>query len=241
MKKVLSIALAIVMVLSVSVVAFADDTVVLNLDQEDAYIFWSNGNWSTGEFTDYLMTDLIAALQTEGTQLVITRSAETHIEHSGSETYEKFLVTDSWYSGVDVESGYNWVSLGTAGHNSTTEPGVGIIDCISDDGITIVYDGNTIAQALVDGGFDAEGHSVVFISNSSPESQYKVSNISVIVPEGAAAEEAEETEEAEAAEETTEAAESTETSTASSPDTGVALALVPMAIAGIAVVSSKRR
>lgn len=44
---------------------------------------------------------------------------------------------------------------------------------------------------------------------------------------------------AEATEETTEAAE--ETTTTTSPSTGVALALVPMAIAGIAVVSSKRR
>ncbi len=43
----------------------------------------------------------------------------------------------------------------------------------------------------------------------------------------------------EAVEETTEATE--ETTTAASPSTGVALALVPMAIAGIAVVSSKRR
>ncbi|MCD7847629.1 MAG: hypothetical protein LUG49_06345 [Oscillospiraceae bacterium] len=242
MKKVLSIAIALCMMLTLSVCAFADDTVVLNLDQEDAYIFWSNGNWETGEFTDYAMTDFIAALQTEGAQLVITRGTESHIEHNGGETYEKFLITNSWYSGADVTTGNTWVALGTAGHNSTTEPDVGIIDCISDDGITIVYDANTIAQALVDGGFDVEGTTVLFISNSLPAGSYKISNISVILPESAAAEET--TDEADASsdvEETTEAVESTETSTASSPDTGVALALVPMAIAGIAVVSSKRR
>ncbi len=239
MKKVLSIALAIVMVLSVSVCAFADDTVVLNLDQEDAYIFWSNGNWESGNFTDYTVAELVEALQVEGAQLVITRSAESTIVHNGSETYEKFLITNSSYSGSDVESGYTWVSLGTRGHNSTTEPDVGIIDPISDDGVTVVYDGATVAQRLVDGNFVVDGTTLVFISNSLPAGEYKISNISVIVPESAAAEET--TEETSETEETTEAAESSETSTASSPDTGVALALVPMALAGIAVVSTKRR
>ncbi|MCD7824326.1 MAG: hypothetical protein LUG86_10005 [Oscillospiraceae bacterium] len=239
MKKVLSIVLAIVMVLSVSVVAFADDTVVLSLDQEDVYLFWSNGNWNTGDFTDYAMTDFIAALQTEGAQLVVVRASESTIQFSDGGDYEKILITNSWYSGADVTTGDTWVALGTAGHTDADEPNKGIIDPISDDGVTIVYDANTVGQALADGGFGVDGTTVTFISNSHPDGVYKFSSISVIVPEGAAA--AEETEEAEAAEETTEAAESTETSTASSPDTGVALALVPMAIAGIAVVSSKRR
>ncbi|MCD7804695.1 MAG: hypothetical protein LUH03_06040 [Oscillospiraceae bacterium] len=52
-------------------------------------------------------------------------------------------------------------------------------------------------------------------------------------------EEAEATEEA--TEETTEEAEETTATTTTSPSTGVALALVPMAIAGIAVVGSKKR
>ncbi|MCD8006826.1 MAG: hypothetical protein LUF29_07650 [Oscillospiraceae bacterium] len=59
----------------------------------------------------------------------------------------------------------------------------------------------------------------------------------------AVAETEETTEEAEATEEVTEEAteEASEETTTASPSTGVALALLPMAIAGIAVVSSKRR
>ncbi|MCC8196162.1 MAG: hypothetical protein LIO49_05075, partial [Ruminococcus sp.] len=209
MKKVLSIALAIVMVLSVSVVAFADDTVAFDLDQEDVYLFWSNDNWSTGDFTDYAMTDFIAALQTEGAQLVIVRASESTIQFADGGDYEKILITNSWYSGADVTTGDSWVALGTAGHTDADEPNKGIIDPISDDGVTVVYDANTIAQALADGGFDVEGTTVTFISNSSPAGVYKFSSISVVVPEVV--------EDVNASEETTEeateeASESTETS-----------------------------
>ncbi|MCD7784629.1 MAG: hypothetical protein LUH18_03475 [Oscillospiraceae bacterium] len=243
MKKVLSIAIALCMMLTLTVCVFADDEVIFSEDT----MFWSSGNWNDYTLENATITEFVELLQTEGAVLVVTRDTEFHIEHSGSETYEKILILNSWWSGTDVNSGLQWVSLGTAGHTSTTEPDVGIIDCISDDGVTVMWDGATVAQALIDGGFNVEGSSPCMIINCSADGAYKISNVSIIVTETVAEETAEEetTEEAEASEteETTESSESTETASAStsSPDTGVALALVPMAIAGIAVVSSKRR
>ncbi|MCD8006822.1 MAG: hypothetical protein LUF29_07630 [Oscillospiraceae bacterium] len=245
MKKFVSIAIALVMVLSLTVCAIADDALL----SEDT-MFWSNGNWSDYTLDDITMPALLEALQTEGACLVLTRDTESTIEF-GDGTWEKFCILDSWWSGSDVTTGNSWVVLGTGKSTSEDEPGTGIIDCVYDDGITIMWDGATVAQALIDGGFNSEG-GVTIISNSSNDGAYKIINVSVVISEYASSASTEEesaeeetTEEAESAEtsETTESTESTETTSAStsSPDTGVALALVPMAIAGIAVVSSKRR
>ncbi|MCD7772379.1 MAG: hypothetical protein LUH23_09910 [Oscillospiraceae bacterium] len=250
MKKFLSIALAVVMVLSVSVCAFADDALV-----SETTMFWSNGNWNDYTLDEITMPELIEALQTEGACLCVTRDTETHISFADG-GYEKFNILDSWWSGTVESTGYQWVVLGTAGHTDADEPDSGIIDCVYDDGVTVMWDGATVAQALIDGGFNSEG-GVTMIINSSDDGAYKVSSVSVVISEYAtstsSAEEEtteetseETTEEAEdasdATEETTETTESSSSSSSSSsPDTGVALALVPMAIAGIAVVSSKRR
>ncbi|MCD7804692.1 MAG: hypothetical protein LUH03_06025 [Oscillospiraceae bacterium] len=236
MKKVLSIALAIVMVLSVSVVAFADD---LYLWDEDTVFFYPLDGWQQYELESGTMTEFIEALQTEGARLVITKDTETHIQYEDGGAYEKFAVLNSWWQGVDVESGLQFVFLGTAGHTSEMETGNGIIDCVYDDGMTVMWDGAEVAEALVAGGFNVDGANVIIVNNCSEDKAYNIINVSIVVPETT---EEEAVEDVNASEETTEeASESTETSTASSPDTGVALALVPMAIAGIAVVSSKRR
>ncbi|MCD7847628.1 MAG: hypothetical protein LUG49_06340 [Oscillospiraceae bacterium] len=233
MKKFVSIAVALVMVLSLTVCAIADDALV----SEDT-MFWTNGNWADYTLDNITMTELLEALQTEGACLVLTRDPETHIVYDDG-TWEKFCILDSWWSGTDVTTGNGWVVLGSGGTTSEDEPDGGIIDCVYDDGVTVMWDGATVAQALIDGGFNSEG-GVTMIINSSDDGAYKITNVSVVVSDVASSVEEETTEEASSdAEETTEA--STETSTASSPDTGVALAFVPMAIAGIAVVSSKRR
>ncbi len=232
MKKVLSIALAIVMVLSVSVVAFADDTVVWT----EPTMFFSAGNWNSYTIED--PEGFLDALQTEGAVLVITRDSASDVLSGGgtSDTYENFVIVDSWYSNSD----YVW--LGTAGHTAADEPSKSIIDALSDDGTVATYDAATVYARYVELGLD-QGGDPIMISNTS-STAYSISSISVVVPEAAAVEETEADSE-EATEETTEAAEETTTSSSSSssssPDTGVALALVPMAIAGIAVVSSKRR
>ncbi len=241
MKKVLSIALALCMMLTLTVCVFADDEVVWSEDT----MFFSAGNWESYTVED--PDGLLEALQTEGAVLTITRSAESGVTGGGtSDSYENFVLIDSWYA-CDP---YVW--LGTAGHTAADEPSKeGLIDCLSDDGLVCTYDAATVYAAYeAAGGLD--GGSPIIVSNTSASGVYSITNISVIVPETpiettSSDDEAESTDESadaetaeETAEETTEAS-STETSTASSPDTGVALALVPMAIAGIAVVSSKRR
>ena len=246
MKKFVSIAIALVMVLSLTVCAFADD-----LPSEDT-MFWSNGNWNDYTLDEITMPELLEALQLEGACLSVTRDTETHIVYDDG-AWEKFMILDSWWQGVDVTTGNQWVCLGTGGTTSEDEPDSGIIDCVYDDGVTILWDGATVAQALIDGGFNSEGN-VYMIINSSDDGAYKVTNVSVVISEYATStSSAEEETTEETSEETTEEAEDTSdateetaettesSSTASSPDTGVALALVPMAIAGIAVVSSKRR
>ncbi len=230
MKKVLSIVLAIVMVLSVSVVAFADDEVLFS-EEVDFFV----GNWVTATLEN--SDDFLEALQVEGAQLVLTRSTNAGIVYEDDGPYENYLLFDSWYQG----GSYIW--LGTGGHSTADEPGKadeGMIDCLEDDGINIYYDANTVYAALEAAGDIIEYDSIMVISNVTDDASFRLVTVSVILPESAAEETAEEAEASEA-EETAEASESTETSTASSPDTGVALALVPMAIAGIAVVSSKRR
>ncbi|MCD8106899.1 MAG: hypothetical protein LUE20_02905 [Oscillospiraceae bacterium] len=239
MKKVLSIVLAIVMVLSVSVVAFADDEVIWGPEE---HVFFNSSSWATQEIDD--PEGFLEALQVEGAVLVITRDTEVHIQYTENTeeadgTYENFCFIDSWYSTGDERC---W--LGTAGHSSSDEPDKGIIDCLSDDGITVTYDANAVYARYEEMGA-LSGGTITLVINTSETNAYKVSSISVILPETT-----EETSEDDSSSETAEASEdATETSTesssssssSSSPDTGVALALVPMAIAGIAVVSSKRR
>ncbi|MCD7733481.1 MAG: hypothetical protein LUH56_08605 [Oscillospiraceae bacterium] len=181
-------------------------------------------------------TSLMDALSIEGAILVIERDTETLVSYADEE-YEKILFIDSWWSNNSTP-----ISLGTAGHTSADED---VIDCLSDDGITIIYDGATIYQAWVDGGYAEGGSELVLISNTS--ASYKIINVTVYVPAGTVIEEVavdepaedtnSETEDDELDVDDTDAEEVTETN----PTTGAVLALVPMAIAGFAVVASKRK
>ena len=233
MKKVLSIAVALCMMLTLTVCVFADDEVVWSEDT----MFFSAGNWESYTVED--PDGLLEALQTEGAVLTITRSAESGVTEGGTSTsYENFVLIDSWYA-CDP---YVW--LGTAGHTTADEPDkAGLIDCLSDDGLVCTYDAATVYAAYeAAGGLD--GGSPIIISNTSASGVYSITNISVVIPETPIETSSDvEVESTDATEETTEASTETSSSSssASSPDTGVALALVPMAIAGFAVVSSKRR
>ncbi|MCD8006829.1 MAG: hypothetical protein LUF29_07665 [Oscillospiraceae bacterium] len=234
MKKVLSMAIALCMMLTLTVAVFAEDTEVWS----ETTMFFSSGNWNT-----YTLDDgdgFLEALQTEGAVLVITRDAESGVTSGGgtSDTYENFAIVDSWYSADD----YVW--LGTAGHTAADEPSKAIIDCLSDDGLVCTYDAATVYARYIELGLD-QGGTPTIISNTSAEGAYNITSVSVVVPEVTEEETVEEAETEDEAEDTTEAAEETtsssSSSSSSSPDTGVALALIPMAIAGIAVVSSKKR
>ncbi|MCD7823177.1 MAG: hypothetical protein LUG86_04065 [Oscillospiraceae bacterium] len=190
------------------------------------------GNWNKVSLGD---SSFATALSTEGAMLVITRDSESTISYVSGEAYEKFMI------GKDDS---NHVDLATVG--TTTEDEEGLVAFTSDDGTTAIYDGATVYAALEAAGM-ADLDSYVLISNTS--GSYTITNVSVYVPAGTIvsedvgvdepAEEGEtETEEDGedlTVEDETPAAEET------NPTTGVALALVPMAIAGFAVVSSKRR
>ena len=200
MKKFVSIAVALVMVLSLSVVAFADTTIASVDAPENGTLAILDG----ADFTD------------ESLYLVIT--------------YE---LTDSEKIG--------WGPVGICPTDWTNI-------LASDQGIVVDESGvisialTDIASAFSAAGYDANDGVVMNWWGSDYATLLTVSLVSTS-DDAAAAEETTEEAEAteEATEETTEAAEETTTATTTSPSTGVALALVPMAIAGFAVVSSKRR
>ncbi|MCD8006825.1 MAG: hypothetical protein LUF29_07645 [Oscillospiraceae bacterium] len=204
MKKFLSIAVAIVMVLSLSVVAFAD-TIASESLSGSATLTCTNGV----DFTD---------------------------EDLSLEIY--FTMSDSSYVGWGplgiCDTGWNNViTVDTDASYSLNEDGVISIP------LTVIADAFTAAgYDVADGivlnwwadGWGATLTGVAVVSASSASASVETEDTS--------ADEAEAEETAEATEETTEAAEET---TTTSPSTGVALALLPMAIAGVAVVASKRK
>ncbi len=251
MKKVLSIVLAIALVLSLSVVAFAEEKLI-----DEKLMFFSASNWS--QYTaDTTMADLVAALQTPGAYLVITRSNEpTDIDWDNG-GYEKFCITDSWWAGRipnDAGEEINVVRLGTGKHTIANMTAAGApydvsLDCVLDDGINVWYDGAALAAILVDCGFTAGGPAIEVTSNTS-SADYDVVNMAVVIPdEPIAAPEAPVEEEAPAedvpAVEDTPAVEETPAVDAPADEapaeTGLALAIVPMIVALAAVVVSKKR
>ncbi|MCD7784630.1 MAG: hypothetical protein LUH18_03480 [Oscillospiraceae bacterium] len=210
MKKFLSIAVAIVMVLSLSVVAFADTTIASESLSGSATLTCTNGV----DFTD---------------------------ESLSLEIY--FTMSDSSYVGWGplgiCDSGWNNViTVDTDASYSLNEDGVISIP------LTVIADAFTAAGYDVADGIVlnwwADGWGATLTGAAVVSSSDAAASADEDVEETGETEEDASSETVEAVEETTEAT-TEETTTAASPSTGVALALVPMAIAGIAVVSSKRR
>ncbi len=130
----------------------------------------ASAEWDTTDLSD---ASLVEALATEGSVLVVTRSEETNIVFdTDAGTYDKFGLVNSWWSG-------DWIVLGTAGYASGDEDGVTVIDCISDDGTTVMYDGITVYNEWAARGMNAGG-SALFITNSS--GSYTITNVTVLVP-----------------------------------------------------------
>ena len=153
-----------------------EEEATVTLGDTEYNVLYSNtttlksGNWEQVNFdTDTSMMD---ALAEDGAILVVTRDTETIVSYADGE-YEKLLFIDSWWSNNSTP-----MALGTAGHTSADESDV--IDCTSDDGTTIVYDGATIYQAWIDGGYADGGNAIVFISNTS--ASYNIVSIQVLVP-----------------------------------------------------------
>ncbi len=219
-------------------------TTVDGIEYEVAYsedVNLAASGWGTYEFAD---NSIIDALATDGALLVITRSEATDVVYdSDAGTYEKLGLVDSWWVG-------DWLRLGTAGHTDADEADDTIIDCMSDDGTTIIYDGATVYAAWVAAGMD-NGGTATLITNTS--GTYTITNVAVYVPAGTiTAEDVTVDEPAEEGDTDDEEDEDdmnvddgdeaeAETPAETNPTTGAVLALVPMAIAGLAVVASKRK
>ncbi|MCD7824322.1 MAG: hypothetical protein LUG86_09985 [Oscillospiraceae bacterium] len=212
MKKFVSIAVALAMVLSLSIVAFADTTVA-------------------------------------STEITVSGSYTIDIL-DGADFTDETLYLYIYFS-LNDDSKAGW---GPAGLCSPTDGSVNCIGYQSPGGyeLTANADGyvcfalTDIAAAFEAAGFDANDGVILNWWEAEYCTPLSVALVSTddnyAVAEEETTEAAEES--AEAAEETTESTEassSEETASAASPSTGVALALVPMALAGIAVVSSKRR
>ncbi len=240
MKKFVSIVLAMLMVCAMAVTVCAEEV----LYSEDIP-FWDAGNWSETDLTD-ADGNFFELLNNENAYLVLTRSVETHIEFTDS-TWEKFCLLDSWWSAkypnpTDAEC--QWIQLGTAGHTSADEASI-LVDCVSDDGIKVMWPAKQIYDLLEANGALGKG-APHFISNEGAgDGIYKITNVSIIVPDAPIEAPAETpAENTEAPAENTEApAENTEApaETSEPADTGIVLALLPMAVAAAAVVVSKRK
>ncbi len=244
MKKLLSIALALVLAFALTVNVFAEEVIY----SEDI-MFFSASNWS--QYTlDITVADFAAKLATPGAYVVITRSAPTDVVYADG-GYEKFCMTDGWWSGnlgTDADGNtINTMRLGTGGHTIAVSPEFDVLlDCVLDDGVKVWYDAAAFLAQFES--FTNGGSELLLISNTS-STAYDVVNISIVVPdEPIAAPEAPAEEEAPAEDTTTEApAEDTTTEapaveeTDAPAETGLALAVVPAVVALAAVVLSKKR
>ncbi|MCD7731823.1 MAG: hypothetical protein LUH56_00055 [Oscillospiraceae bacterium] len=214
--------------------AEATTVTVDGVDYVEAFVYdttIASGNWNKVTIGD---STLAAALNTEGAILQVTRDTETLIDYVSGSIYEKFLL------GKDDS---NYVAL--SAHGTTVNDEDGLVAYTSDDGTTVTYDGATVYAALSDAGL-ADLSSYVLISNTS--ASYNITSVRVLVPVGTVVTETvdvdepaedtnTETEDDELDVDDNDAEEVTETN----PTTGAVLTLVPMAIAGFAVVASKRR
>lgn len=220
MKKILSIVLAAVLVLSMSVIAFADET----LFEHEVPFPEDNGWWQ--DYADLRSNaDLLAALKTEGAKLVIKADAIAGDGADGHGFQYGFQDTNSWIN-VLVHSNF-----------ANGEGNVGAESVVIDgDYAIITVDGAAFMAAAQTAG--AELNAFNWINGACGGA--KTYSVSVVIPDAPAEAPAENTE---APAENTEApAETTPAEETSEPaNTGIVLALLPMAVAAAAVVVSKRK
>lgn len=215
MKKILAIVMAVAMVMALSVTAFAAETeIALTSD-------------NLGYYTD--ATEVDGGLNSSGEQftvnlpetLEIGTTITLHIKGSSDGDFRVWLVDNATTASEQI---YSTTDLGLSGGDFDVTIDLTIQNWNSE--------GATCATAV-----DFKG-----ISYGTNLDNFTVTYLAIVTDgEEVAAETAEETEEAsETAEETAEAA-AEETTTTANADTGVVLAVLPMAVAAAAVVVSKRR
>ncbi|MCD8106902.1 MAG: hypothetical protein LUE20_02920 [Oscillospiraceae bacterium] len=248
MKKFVSIALAIVMMLSVSVCAFAaetDDEYINSTASEILSVYehlfpMDNGWWSTDSelTTDYdYGTEFAAAVVVDGAKIVVKADAIAGSSEDGYGYQYGIQTTDSWQTYL---AHFNYPDEEPASDTIYLMAAEDVV--IEGDYAYIIIDAAEFVALMAEHGDDISTCSFQWVDGAcSGAKTYGVYVITTGSSSDDSSAEADTTSE-EASSETSEASESSEsTESASSPDTGVALALLPMAIAGIAVVSSKRK
>ncbi|MCC8131008.1 MAG: hypothetical protein LIO72_04575 [Ruminococcus sp.] len=220
MKKLLSLLVAVLMLCALTLSVFAEDLYVLEEASGTAAGSFADGvevsDWYTSVITEYMfpdvMADFLEAIETDGAQIEITADVEC--------------------SGVLLQA----YADGAYTSAATTDKVSSSTD--ADGNYVVVFDAATVIAAYTDAGLsmdDVLNFGVDFNSGAATIYGIKVTSESASV---AATEPAEaEPEEPEEAETTTSSTEET----ASSPDTGIVLAVLPMAAAMAAVVISKKR
>ena len=225
MKKILSIVLALALVLSMSVVAFADETLF-----EHEIPFPEDNGWWKEDLDLKSNADLVAALKAEGAKLVIKADAIVGDGVDGHGYQYGFQDTSSW---VNVIAHFNFAN----GEGQLAAESV----VIDGDYAIITIDGATILSAAEAAGATLEAYN--WINGACAGA--KTYSVSVIVPDAPVEAPAETpAENTETPAENTEApAENTEApaETSEPANTGIVLALLPMAVAAAAVVVSKRK
>ncbi len=225
MKKFVSIVLALVLVLSMSVVAFADETLF-----EHEIPFPEDNGWWKEDLDLKSNADLVAALKTEGAKLVIKADAIVADGADGHGYQYGFQDTGNW---TNVLVHFNF-----AGGEGNLAADSVVVD---GDYAIITVDGATMISIAEAAGATLEAYN--WINGACAGA--KTYSISVIVPDAPVEAPAETpAENTEAPAENTEApAENTEApaETSEPADTGIVLALLPMAVAAAAVVVSKRK
>ncbi|MCD7804696.1 MAG: hypothetical protein LUH03_06045 [Oscillospiraceae bacterium] len=244
MKKFVSIALAIVMMLSVSISVFAVDDDYINsvasevLSEYTVLFPMDNGWWNEDADLSSSTDDGVAfveAITTEGAKIIVKADAIAGSDEDGYGYQYGIQTNDSWQLYL---AHFNYPDEEPSSDTTYLMAAEDVV--VEGDYSYIIIDAAEFVALMAEHGDDITTCTWKWINGAcSGAKTYGVYVITTAVAEETTEETTEEAEDAsDATEETT---ESTETTTASSPDTGVALALVPMAIAGIAVVSSKRR
>ena len=218
MKKFVSIVLALILVLSMSVVALAEE-VLFTYEVK----FPEEHGWWKDDQDFKSNADFIAALQTEGAKVVVKADAAVA---DGAEGH-------GFQYGIQ-ETVDDWGNVLCHSNFANGEGAIGADSAIVDgDYSYITFDAAAFLAACEANGVSTE--SWQWINGAAAGKTY---SISVIVPDAPAAETTEPAAETnEPAAETAPAADET-----SEPaNTGIVLALLPMAVAAAAVVVSKRK
>ena len=231
MKKILSIAVALMMVMALSICVFADDEVVYEYTVPGPVD--TNGSWwDTSSGLTSSDADFVAAIQTEGTMLRIECDA---VAVDGAEGH-------GFQYGFQCTSG-NW-TMATIHSNFANGEGVcGADEIVVNGDRAYIYVDAPAFYALAKETIEGAGDSIdswQWISGQCTGKNYSIAVVKHAAAEAPAETEAPAAETEAPAETTAETEEPASTPAPEAPKTGLALAVVPAVMALAAVAVSKK-